>query len=245
MKYLSDQKGIMNRYLAEGENWEPHLQNTSDFIVQCLGEKHRGSVAVLGSGWLLDLPLEFIAGTGKEVFLFDVFHAPQILKKVARYKNVRAVSADITGGAIVGVFNFVKAFRSHLKGSILDISFQATIPGVRPDYVISLNILNQLDILLIDYLKANMEIPTDEELEFRKRIQSQHLSLLKSGRSCLITDSTERVINREGELISEKSLIHCQVPEGQRREEWNWKFDSRGEYNPRHRTEMQVLAIQF
>ena len=122
---------------------------------------------------------------------------------------MKAIAADITGGAIEGVYNFIKDSRTNYSRSILDISFQATIPGIRPDYVISLNIINQLDILLMDHLKDNIEIPLGEEIEFRKRIQTQHLSLLKPGKSCLVTDSAERVINREGQQISEKNLIYC------------------------------------
>lgn len=245
MKYLSDQKGILNRYLAEGESWEPHLKQTRDFIVQCLGEKNTGSIAILGSGWLLDLPLDFIIRHCREVYLLDIVHPPQILKKISNYENVKAINADITGGAVEGVHSFVKDSRTNSSGSILDISFQATIPGIRPDYVISLNILNQLDILLIDYLQEKIGIPRDEETEFRKRIQTQHLSLLKPGKSCLVTDSAERVINREGQQISEKNLIYCELPDGKRRDEWIWEFDNRGEYNPRHRTQMLVRAIQF
>jgi hypothetical protein len=245
MDYLSDQKGILNRYLAEGDNWEPHLKHTRDFIVQCLGEKHYGTMVVLGSGWLLDLPLDIIASRTREVYLLDIVHPPQILKRIDKYKNVKAINTDITGGGINGTFRFASTHRKPGKESILEIAFRASLNAFRPDYVISLNILNQLDILLIDYLKKNIEIPPQEELEFRKRIQSQHLSLLKPGKSCLITDSLERVINKKGRQVSEKNLIHCELPDGQRKEEWIWNFDSRGEYIPRHLTEMYVSAIQL
>ena len=85
MEYLSDQKGIMNRYLAEADNWESHLKHTRDFIVKCLGEKHYGTMVVLGSGWLLDLPLDFITSRTREVYLLDIVHPPQILKKIVKY----------------------------------------------------------------------------------------------------------------------------------------------------------------
>ncbi len=56
MKYISDQKGILNRYLAEGNNWEAHLEKTRGFITGCLEKNKPETVAVLGSGWLLDIP---------------------------------------------------------------------------------------------------------------------------------------------------------------------------------------------
>ena len=189
MKYLSDQKGIMNRYLAEGENWEPHLKKTKDFILKCLQENKYDSVAVIGSGWLLDIPMDFLAENYKSVYLLDAYHPPQILQKIRKLENVRAIVADVTGGAILGAYQFARAHRKSGRGSILDIPVNAAVPGMKTDYMISLNILNQLDILLIDYLKKHVEIPPEEEIEFRKRIQSQHLSLLKPGKSCLVTDA--------------------------------------------------------
>ena len=245
MEYLSDQKGILNRYLAEGDNWESHLKHSRDFIVHCLGEKPYGIIVVLGSGWLLDLPLDFIASHTREIYLLDIVHPPQILKRIVKYNNVKAINTDITGGGINGTYRFASENKKYGKKSILEIAYRASLNAFRPDYVISLNILNQLDILLIDYLKKNIDIPLQEELEFRKRIQSQHLSLLKPGKSCVITDSLERVINKKGQLVSEKNLIHCDLPDGQRKEEWTWNFDSRGEYIPSNRTEMSVTAVQL
>jgi hypothetical protein len=245
MKYLSDQRGIMNRYLAEGDNWEPHLENTRNFIIRCLQEDRPETVAVLGSGWLIDLPVDDLIRSCRTVFLVDVFHPPQVLHKIQKIKNFRAIKADVTGGAILGVYHFVRDHRRSQAGGVLDIPFQASLPGIRPDYIISLNILNQLDILLLDYLKKHLKIPQSEELEFRRRIQSQHVSLLIPGRSCLVADTEERVISRKKGLISSKNLIHCELPGGRMNEEWIWKFDSRGEYNPGNQTEMVVKAIQF
>ena len=175
MKYLSDQQGIMNCYLAEGENWEPHLKKTKDFILQCLQENKYASVAVIGSGWLLDVPMDFLAENCKSVYLIDVIHPPQIIQKIRKYENAKAVMADVTGGAIQGAYHFTRVYRKSGGESILDIPFNAAVPGMRTDYVISLNILNQLDILLIDYLKKHVEITPGEEIEFRKRIQSRML----------------------------------------------------------------------
>jgi hypothetical protein len=245
MKYLSDQQGIMNRYLAEGEGWEPHLERTRDFIRRCVGDGHFKSIAVLGSGWLLDLPLDFLSQRSEEVLLLDIWHPPQVKKKITGYGNVKAVEADITGGGIRGAYRFARDYRRTGKGSILDIPFQAGMGGIKAGYIISLNILNQLDILLVDYLKKHVQIATEEELEFRRRIQSQHLSLLGPGRSCMITDAEERVINREGLQASSKTLVHCEFPKGVRTETWTWDFDARGEYNPRMKTEMFVRAIQL
>jgi hypothetical protein len=245
MNYLSDQKGIMNRYLDEWDHWEEHLENTREFIIHCLLEGRPETVAVLGSGWLLDLPVEDLVKRCKLIYLVDVYHPPQVLHRTGKMENVRAITADITGGGIQGVYDFIRSYDGSRPGSILDIPFQAALPGIRADYVISLNILNQLDILLIDYMKKHIEIPGDDEMAFRERIQSQHLSLLPPKKSCLVTDAEERLLKSKDTLISTRGLIHCTLPRGRLNQEWIWEFDTRGEYNPGFLTEMLVRAIQI
>ena len=245
MKYTSDQQGIMKRYLAEGDNWEPHLERTREFIVSCLEKSKAGSVCVLGSGWLLDVPFEFLCDHFKEIYLVDIVHPRQIAHKIKGIKNVQLISADITGGAIEGAYKLVKNFRKTGEGSILDIACQASLAGIRADYVISLNILNQLDILLVDFITRFMKVSEEDIDILRKRIQQQHLDLLKPGHACLISDIEERVLNRENSIISSKRLLYAELPEEIHREEWTWTFDARGEYNPKHRTEMMVRAIRI
>lgn len=90
-------------------------------------------------------------------------------------------------------------------------------------------------------LKVRQE---DKEI-LRKRIQQQHLDLLRPGHACLISDIEERVLNRDNRIISSKRLLYAELPEDIHREEWTWTFVARGEYNPKHRTEMMVRAIRL
>ncbi|MFC2113546.1 hypothetical protein ACFLTA_09790, partial [Bacteroidota bacterium] len=119
------------------------------------------------------------------------------------------------------------------------------LSGLSADFIISLNILNQLDILLIDYLDRFIKIPEDDKKKFRARIQKQHIDLLPAGGSCLISDVEERVLNRDNSLVSKKKLSYTKLPQGNRQDEWTWTFDTRGEYNKGYLTEMLVRAIQL
>ena len=60
----------------------------------------------------------------------------------------------------------------------------------------------------------------------------------------MITDTREIIINRKKEVTEEKELIHIELPEGQSRHSWTWKFD-RKEYNPGLDTHMNVVAIDL
>ncbi len=155
MGYLSDQNGILNRYLDEPDAWEEHLQNSSDFILKSLNDRNPDHVTVLGSGWLLDLPLEGIYSRCKSISLVDINHPPQVLHQIRKYPGVIPVKADITGGLIEKCYEQVG--RCRKTGTMFDpdaLSVPVPDPGIkdRDVFVISLNILDQLDILIKDYI---------------------------------------------------------------------------------------------
>jgi hypothetical protein len=246
MKFISDQEGIMNRYLREKENWASHLQNTKQFINHALENKKIDSVAVLGSGWLLDLPLKNLCSRFKKVLLLDVYHPPQIRKKAESFKNLTLFEMDITGGGIKFCWDLRKRKEEHFNKYILD-DFSPKTPELpyKTDAFISLNILNQLDILLVDFLKKKNERIVDAEiLRFRKKIQQFHLDWITKKPGCLIADIEE--INTNAELKStSKKLVHVKLPAASRFEEWTWDFDLSKTYHEGLETRMKVKAIEW
>jgi hypothetical protein len=246
MKFISDQEGIMNRYLREEDNWSTHLKNTKHFILDSLQEKEIKSVAILGSGWLLDLPLKELSERFKKILLVDVYHPPQIIKKVDKYKNVTLFETDLTGGGIKYCWDLRKQKDEHFSKYILD-EFKAKKPNFpfSPDAFISLNILNQLDILLVDYLsKKNGGISEIEFTRFRKNIQQFHLDWITKKPGCLISDMAE--LNSEPKSQqSEKKLVHVNLPKAKRKEEWTWDFDLSKKYRKGTETRMNVTAIEW
>jgi len=199
---------------------------------------------ILGSGWLLDVPLDDLLSECKQVYLADIIHPSQVHHRVKKAKNAQLISTDISGGAIEQIYNLVKAFKKDKVQKSLDtVSLRhPDLPAV--DYCVSLNLLNQLDILLIDHIKRHIFYENDEIVGFRKLIQQHHLSFLTPWSSCLVTDVKEIIINRKKEVKEEKELIHIELPEGKSVKNWTWKFD-RKEYNPGYDTLMEVIAVEL
>ena len=83
------------------------------------------------------------------------------------------------------VYELVKNYRrNRIKADLAEIELTMYKPEEPVDYIISLNILNQLDILLVDYLKKS-SIYDEEELKFfRGRIQKSHIDSLIPVKSC-------------------------------------------------------------
>ncbi len=245
MHYVSDQQGIIERYIKEAEAWAFHLENTKKAIIQSAQTKDKGTCAVLGSGWLLDVPIEFLSQNFKKVYLFDVVHPTQIKHKMHKLMNVTLVELDITGGAINEFFHSVQMFKSMKKrkepsefkfnGFDFDISF---------DFVISVNILNQLDILLIDYIKGYDLYSENELLGFRKSIQQKHIDSLPKGKSNLITDFEELIFDKNNILEKTEPLIHIPLPMNNVITQWEWKFD-RQDYVTGKNVAFNVIAIDL
>ncbi len=239
--YYKDQKGIMNRYQRERNNWALHTEQTRQFILRCAENKKKNKVIVLGSGWLLDVPIEELAKIFKEVILIDVIHPPEIIKKISVYQNVKHYEFDITGYA-----QWVSEYKNEQQLAEMkqDRSFIEFLKTMDCDFFISVNILNQLDILFVDFLKENWVLKEKDLLDFSRKIQSEHLKLLPHGKSCLVTDVQENnYINDK--LVRSNPLVHVQLPASQTQERWQWIFDTKKMYYNFDKTILDVYAIDF
>jgi hypothetical protein len=244
MSYISDQRGILRRYFNQEGAWETHLANTKNYIIRALSGKKFDSLTILGSGWLLDVPIDYLADNFKKVILYDINHPRQIRHKVRKFPGVELKEADISG-AIQIVYNIVNDYRKKkIKHDLKKIYFKAFKPKEKTDYVISLNILNQLDILLVDYLKK-FSIYNEEELKnFRIRIQKSHIDLLIPGKSCIIADYEEEIYNMNWLQVEKRTNVFIDLPEGKNKKIWQWDFDFSGTYNHGKKTIFNVVAME-
>jgi hypothetical protein len=250
MGYLSDQQGIMNRYLRESKNWEAHLERTRQFISKAftgsfpLGEK-KESIAVLGSGWLLDIPLEELAERFGTVYLADIYHPPQIRKKVEHMPGICLVEEDLSGGLIEQVWQFTTMKRKRPVEELIDsLRLSPPLAGLNPSSLISVNLLNQLDIIICDHLIKHGHTGTEGLDRIRTSIQSFHLEWITQKPGCLISDTREIITDRKGNR-SAKTLLYVPLPDGIRREQWSWNFDTSGSYRPGTRSTMDVEAVEW
>ena len=246
MGFLKDQEGIITRYINEEGNWEAHLRHTKGFITDVVKKYKPESVSILGSGWLLDVPIEFLAANCKSICLYDIRHPAQIRHRLRRFKNVAFVECDLTGGFISEIFNTVELFRkTQKKVPVEDLKLNNFIPDPETDYTISVNLLNQLDILIIDYLKK-FSIYSDPEIEkIRARIQNSHIGSMKPGSSLLITDYQEILFDTNNKQVDKHSLVYTKLPEGKSRKYWDWDFDTNMTYYDRKKTKFKVVGIEF
>ena len=243
MGFYDYQNRLIYRHLNQESGWDSHLEHCREFIIRAIDFYKPEKVTVLGSGWLLELPLaELIEKTGK-VCLVDIVHPPDVINQAGSLKKVELKELDLTGGLIEEVWNKTGKYSIFKKKHSID---NIIIPEYRPDFdqgmLISLNILTQLESLLIDFIKKRSKISDEESTHFRTEIQKKHIDFLKKHRSVLISDVAEVITNRSGNITTIPTLI-TDLPSGQFSEEWTWNFDQTGDDFNNSRSIYKVVAL--
>lgn len=244
MGFFMDQEGIINRYIREKGNWDEHLGRTKTFINRFIDEALPEDVAILGSGWLLDVPLDQILDKCRNIYLVDIRHPRQVVHKYQRFKNIHFIYSDITGGAIEATYDILKE-----QKNVSERLAELEPPGINLPFsvnsVVSVNILCQLDILILEYVRTFRDINQGALLGLRKNIQHSHIVSLQKTSSCLITDYEENIFSRTDDLIAINPLLFSDLPDSANYEEWVWKFDTQMTYYPNRKTFFKVKALQL
>jgi hypothetical protein len=241
--YYDYQQGLIYRHLGQNDGWNSHLANCRNYILETVGKIKPGKVTVLGSGWLLDLPLKELLEAGINVSLVDIVHPPEAYDQTASLEGVELIEDDATGGVVQEVWEKAGKLPFYRKLSSLDdIVVPVYEPKGDPGLVISLNILSQLDVLPVEFLKKRSKAGEEEILRFRKTIQENHLRFLSRYNSILITDISE-IFTDSANKTAEVPTVLASLPSAGNREEWTWDFDLRKSDYYEKSSVMKVVAI--
>ena len=243
MGYYNYQQGLINNFLVQEDGWLGHQKKCRNFILKAIEYHKPDKVTVLGSGWLMELPLVEMAERTGEICLIDIIHPPEVISQASTVRKVRLVEEDISGGLIELVWKAAgnRTFLNKLS-SLEDL----TIPEYRspedPGMVVSLNILTQIEVLPLHLLKKKSRADENEFLQFRRSIQENHLKYLKQYKSVIITDTSE-LISRPGGRREKVPTLLVDLPDGLIKEEWQWDADLKGrDFNLRH-SAFEVTAV--
>lgn len=245
MGYYSYQNGLIYRHLNQEGGWDEHLSHCRTYILEAMEHFKPGKVTILGSGWLLDLPLAEIVEKTGEVMLVDIIHPPEVVRQVAEFRNVELIEDDVSGGLIEEVWTRTRGYSFLTKMRSLDgIRVPVYKPGFDPGMVISLNLLTQLEVLPLELINKRSKISEEEIAAFRKTVQENHLNFLSGYRSVMISDVEEVHTSNDGSVAGIPTLF-ARVPDGSRREDWTWNFDLKGSDFYNSRSVMKVMAVTF
>ncbi len=238
--YISDQKGIIKRYLREANGWALHLQNSKEAILRTMDILKPKSMALLGSGWLLDVPVDEIINQGITLYCLDISHPEQIKHNYRNEESSKFIEVDLNGSLSEKIYHYYKIGKKQIVSSDLDPDCRLDLTGY--EMVVSLNILNQLDILLLDFVKEHQLMNEEELKKLRMKIQEHHLKMLPCEKSCIIFDYCERIFSDEDEQEQVNSTVFVSLPHMKNVQEWQWQFDSLGYYYNGKRVVFDVKA---
>jgi hypothetical protein len=241
--YYDYQQGLIHRHLGQDEGWNNHLRNCRDYIIRAIKEIKPAKVTVLGSGWLLDLPLAEMLETVQSVDLIDIVHPPEAKSQIASLPGVELIEDDVTGGVVTAVWEKTRRTSLFSKpGRIDDLVIPVYELKDDPGLVISLNILSQLDVLPARFIRKRSDVKEEEIATFRKLVQETHIRFLSNHRSVLISDICEIFTDSYGKTTEEQTVI-ANIPAGKNREEWTWDFDlKRSDFNEKSSV-LKVIAL--
>lgn len=240
MGYLSEIVNIRERHRRCRDAWAPHLQNTRKVVAEAAEEcPAKGRAVVLGSGLLLDLPLDTLARRFDEVVLADILHLPYARRQASRHRNIRLVECDVTGLA----YPLFEASRNGSAGLPSSIPF---IPGIddRTALVVSLNILSQLTVMPSRFARRKVRDLDEAALtSWCDRVRSAHYSALKSLPCdvCLIADYRRLWRDAKGGVVEEGSTVgSLELPAPD--VSWTWEIAPLGEASRNASKELLVGA---
>lgn len=214
--YVAEVVAIGARARRYPAAWGPHLAATRAFVERVAqGGDH---LVVLGSGRLLDLPVETLAPRYERVSLVDWVHPRASRARAGRLPNVRLVEADVTG--------CLGALRSGAPPPVpgSPTCLDALPP---PTTTLSLNLASQLPILPLQALEA-WGVPAARQAAFGRALIEAHLGWLAAlpGRVALVTDVRRRYT--AGAQVEEEDALHGH-PTPPPDETWPWLVAPEGE----------------
>jgi hypothetical protein len=246
MGFQAECQGLIDRYVRVEGAWKEHLNLTREFITRAVAGRKFKNIAVLGSGWLLDVPLDQLAEVSGKLWLYDAIHPAQVLHKLRQYPNVTALPSDITGGCILNAWEAVKLYkRKGIKTLPEEICIGIFQPDPVPDYVISLNLLSQIGVMITGFLEKHIPYNREEIQRINGLLQQAHLKMLPAGRTCLITDVREINLDLSDGNEDVLELLYIPLPAAHHRQTWEWQFDPEGNYKSGKRTVLQVVAQEI
>ncbi len=221
MDYLYEAIAMRGRHDRNRAAWQPHLEQTRKTILAAAEKSRiRNKVVILGSGPLLDVPLDELAAVFREVVLLDIIFLPEVYKRVKPYHNVRLLQHDVT--------NMAKKLYENIRSGNPELPVAVpAVPeiGRETSLVVSLNILSQLWVIPRAYALKKLR-GLEEEIvdDWCDQITRSHHAFLQQLTCpvCLIGDHEFVKRDKEGKIVTQGSTVTgLALPEPETSWTWN------------------------
>lgn len=212
------------RYKRSKKQWEPHLKN-SRAIIQAAASKidQNSEIVILGSGLLLDVPIDYLSKQCSKLYLVDVVHLKKVKRLIRKYDNIILVEHDVTGLA------------DEMLNSTVDnplLKPKPSLPCLTENtrLVVSANMLSQIHLAPIYYADKKFNWSEKKLETLAREIMLSHVNFLENlpCQTCLIADNKRLYKNQHQVIISaENILFDIELPKPDKT--WYWEIAPQGE----------------
>nr|WP_242465018.1 hypothetical protein [Rhodospirillum rubrum] len=227
MGVVAEAVAVRARARRQAKAWAPHLAACHQTILAaCQAVASHGSVAVLGAGWLLEVPFDELTRRFDRVMLIDAVVPRAVRARAARVGGTACWQAHDLGGVLAALAGQKGAARGQIPAVPTPAPFPEAV--LSADLVISANLLSQLAMAPRRWLdRHGADLDTQDRLS--RALIEAHLAALGQcrGRVCLISDFEREERGAPGGpqrfdlLLGARPRVH-----GQR---WLWDLAPRGE----------------
>lgn len=235
--YLHESIAMRERHRRCAESWRDHLQHCHRAINAAVASSEGGTLAIFGSGLLLDIPMDTLLLRFDRIVLIDLVHPRDVRKKWGGRDDVLFLEQDL-----LGLSEHLAAWK---PGRPLPVPQPPDFAFLNADFVISANCLSQLPLQPRRHLeKAGARLATEALDDYCRALSNAHVGTVRTLAvpHLIVADFETRAYDRAGALVEtahpfyDRAALHL-------KEEWIWKIAPRGELSPSHDVEMSVGAF--
>lgn len=220
-----------SRFRRWARHWQPHLDATKHFITKSAQRcPQKRTSLVLGSGYLLDTPIEWLSSNFDTVVLADVAHPRTAIQTVKGFSNIQRLEIDICNTSARQMADSIASQSGSTK---------------KIDLVVSANLLSQLAIVPLEQAKKNKPLDDWQTAEFCHNIFAAHLHFLAQfdAVQCLVTERKSDKRNRQGDVVETNDAL-CGLELPPHDETWVWDIAPLGERSPEFSVRNEIVAFQ-
>lgn len=161
--------------------WAPHQHACQTAFLEWLPpcpSDQQPTVVVLGSGLLLEVPLQLLAERSRAVFCYDLYHLPRVFRHHRRLSPELREKCHFLSWDLTGVLETI----DHTVGRGQLPQPQAALPDLcqSADWVISCNCLSQLASFPLAYADACGQFRPDQLARWGRGFVTDHLHALQT-----------------------------------------------------------------
>lgn len=232
--YLKEIIATQARYNRCKQAWQPHLEQTQQVILHAASTLSPRTIVILGAGNLLDIPLTALLALGHRVTLVDICFLPHIRQRMKQLPDVTFHTMDVTG--LVEPLYHQKKWPAE----------PPTILLPRGHLVISCNILSQLPVLPLRWLRRHTTLEDAAYDAIAATIIKQHISAMEqcAPERLLITD-TQFCYEKQGEPLHQQDALYSTTLPAPLHANWHWHIAPAPELHKDYDVIHNVAAVQW